>query len=68
MQDIHPPFKKEVVIVGPMSPDAATVQFTEWRAQHPEIISQLGHEDLIRDIVRGPEGRTLHQYRIFVSV
>ena len=58
--------KKEMVVVEPMSPDAAKAQFMEWREQHPEIASRLGEQDLILDVIRGREGKTLHRYRIFV--
>jgi hypothetical protein len=58
--------KKEMVIVEPTSPHAAKAQFMEWREQHPQIASRLGERDLILDVIRAREGKTLHQYRIFV--
>jgi hypothetical protein len=36
--------KKEMVVVEPMSPDAAKAQFMEWRERHPEIVSRLGEQ------------------------
>ena len=55
-----------MVVVEPMSPDAAKAQFMEWRSQHPEIASRLGQQDLILDVIRGHDGKTLHRYRIYV--
>jgi len=59
--------KKELVVVEPMPPEAAKERFIEWRGRHPEIASRLGQQDLILDVIRGLEGKTLHRYRIFVD-
>jgi hypothetical protein len=59
--------KKELVVVEPMPAEAAKQQFIEWRAQHPEIISRLGPEDVIVDVIRATGGRTLHRYKILID-
>jgi hypothetical protein len=54
--------KKEMIVVEAMHQDAVRTQFMEWRAQHPEIVSRLGQQDLILNVIRGAGGKTLHRY------
>ena len=59
--------KKELVVVEPMPADAAKQQFIDWRVRHPEVVSRLGPEDVIVDVIRATGGRTLHRYRILID-
>jgi hypothetical protein len=57
----------ERVIVPAMPSREAEESFKRWAEDNKELRDKLGPNDLVVDYIRGPGGKELRQYRIFVT-
>jgi hypothetical protein len=57
----------EKVIVPAMPSIEAEESFKRWAEDNKDVLHKLGPNDLVVDYIRGPDGKDLRQYRIFIG-
>ena len=51
-------------VVPALPPDDAEREWLKWRVENPDIVKRLSPEDVVKDVMRGVDGKMKIRYRI----
>ncbi len=58
----------EIVAIPPTEPQEAKQRFRDWVEANRQLLGELSEKDVVLDVIRASDGRTLYRYRVFLTV
>jgi hypothetical protein len=58
----------EITAIPPTEPQEAKQRLRAWVDANQQILGDLSEQDVVLDVIRASDGRTLHRYRVFLPV